>query len=136
MSSFIASRIGRVPGRSRIDVVLTAARVLAASVFLLAASTKMAGLVSSVDAFERLGLEQWFGYVAAPIEVVGAVLLLVRDFAVFGAALLAAIMGCAWLLHVAVLDGSAVAPFVLCATMLVLWRLLRGRSPAGTPVRP
>ncbi len=102
-------------------------QILLAVIYLAAASAKLAGLPMMVDVFAQIGLGQWFRYVTAAVEIVGAIALVVPGFAVGGAALLGVTMICAVAAHVVFLHSSPVPPLVLLVLdAIVLW-LRRGQ---------
>ncbi|MFT8670340.1 DoxX family protein [Acetobacter orientalis] len=97
-------------------------QVLLALIFLAAASAKIAGVSIMVDTFQRIGVGQWFRYLTAIVEIVGAIALLAPAFTVIGAILLAATMAAAIVAHLTVLTTSFVPALVLLVLLLsVLW---------------
>jgi uncharacterized membrane protein YphA (DoxX/SURF4 family) len=95
--------------------VLWGLQALAAVVFLAAGGAKFAGVQQMVDVFNLIGIGQWFRYVTAAFEVVGAIALLTPRFSGFGAALLAWAMLCAVVAHLVVLGGSSIPAIILFA---------------------
>ena len=67
---------------------LWALRVLAAFIFLPAAALKLVGYPMLVHFFDLAGLGQWLRYVAAFVEIVGGVAVLMPRYSKSGAALL------------------------------------------------
>jgi Na+/H+-translocating membrane pyrophosphatase len=62
--------------RSRsVTVALSTLQVLAAGMFFLAGTSKLAGTAAMVQVFDMIGVGQWFRYVAGSVDVVSAVLL-------------------------------------------------------------
>ena len=51
-------------------------KLVLAALFLITGGAKLAGLPAMVEVFERVGLGQWFRYLAGILEVSGAALLL------------------------------------------------------------
>jgi putative oxidoreductase len=86
-----------------------------------------------VQAFEAIGIGQWFRYLTGAIEVVSAILLLIPSLALFGAAALALTMVGAVIAHVFILGGgAAMAIILLAATVAIVgirkdetWSVLR-----------
>ncbi len=72
-------------GRTRTLWVL---RVLAAFIFLPAAALKLAGFPMLVHFFDLVGVGQWLRYVAALVEIVGGIAVLMPRYSWQGAALL------------------------------------------------
>jgi putative oxidoreductase len=95
--------------------VLWGLQALAAIVFLAAGGVKFVGVQQMVDVFNLIGIGQWFRYVTAAFEVVGAIALLTPRFSGFGAALLAWVMFCAMITHLIVLPGSPIPSIILLA---------------------
>jgi uncharacterized membrane protein YphA (DoxX/SURF4 family) len=90
--------------------------------FLFAGSLKLAGVPLMVQAFEVIGLGQWFRYFTGGLEVISAVLLLVPSLAFFGALALVATMVGAILAHLFIIGGSPAVPSVLlAATASIAW---------------
>lgn len=103
-------------------------QVVGAAMFLLAGTSKLAGVTPMVRMFEVIGIGQWFRYVTGTIEVVSPVLLLVPSLALFGALALAATMVGAILTHLFIVGGSPAVPMVLLAvTTTIAWARRSGR---------
>ena len=66
-----------------------------------------------VAAFEKIGVGQWFRYLTAILEVIGAIGLLIPSYTFYAAALLATVMVGAVIAHLAILGGSPAAALVL-----------------------
>jgi len=99
--------------------------VLLTLVFLAAAGAKLAGVPMMVANFDKIGFGQWFRYVTAILEIVGAVALWVPRMRFFGAVLLAIIMIGAVTAHLTALGTNPMPPivlFVLSATVAWLRR--------------
>jgi hypothetical protein len=86
---------------------------LAAFAFLAAGGSKLASAAAMVEMFAKIGAGQWFRYLTGTLEVIGAVALLARRTAFYGAVLLATVMVGAIVTHLAVLGGSPVPALVL-----------------------
>lgn len=71
-----------------------------AAVFLLSGAAKLAGLEFEIQAFERWGYPQWFMYLSAAIEIIGAIGLLIPRLSILAAACLALYMSGAVGTHV------------------------------------
>ncbi len=103
-------------------------QVLIVAMFLFAGSLKLTGAPSMVQAFDLLGLGQWFRFATGAIEVVSAALLLVPGLALYGAVAAAVTMTGAVIAHAAVLPGSPVPAAVLfAAAVSVIWIRRSGR---------
>jgi putative oxidoreductase len=118
--------IGRTSERaapSRLKrAALLAAQIATAGMFLLAGTSKLAGVAAMVQLFDAIGVGQWFRYVTGTIEVVSAVLLLVPSLAFFGAVALAVTMVVAILTHLFIVGGNPVpATALLVATTAIAW---------------
>lgn len=97
-------------------------QVILATVFLAAAGAKLAGVPIMVETFEQIGFGQWFRFLTALVEIIGAVALLTPRLAVFGAALLGATMFFAVLAHLTTLDTSAApAAALMMLCLIVVW---------------
>jgi uncharacterized membrane protein YphA (DoxX/SURF4 family) len=102
--------------------VLLWLRIAVSLMFIFAALPKLAGAPPSVQAFEAIGLGQWFRYATGLLELSGASLLLVPSLAAFGAAVLASVLIGAIATHALVLGGSALPAFaLLVATATIGW---------------
>ena len=97
-------------------------QVLLALIFFTAAITKIVGVPMMVDTFERIGVGQWFRFLVAAVEIVGAIMMLVPTFNVIGAAILAATMAGAIVAHLSVLTTSFIPALILLVLLLsILW---------------
>ena len=97
-------------------------QISAASMFLAAGLSKLAGATAMVQMFDAVGVGQWFRYVTGSIEVTAALMLLVPGLAFFGALALAAVMLGAIGTHLFVIGGNPSMPVVLlAATVYVAW---------------
>jgi putative oxidoreductase len=109
------------------SVALWVIRGLLALAFVAAGGAKLYGVPMLVEEFQHIGLGQWFRYVTGGLEIVGAILLLLPQKAVFGALLLICIMVGAVITHLFVIGGSAVPAIVLLALNAVVAYAERGR---------
>jgi uncharacterized membrane protein YphA (DoxX/SURF4 family) len=99
-------------------------RILLALAFGAAGVAKLAGVPQMVQVFDAIGFGQWFRYLTAVVEIVGAVLLLVPAAGFFGGLLLAATMVCAVATHLMLIGGNPAPAVVLGAlAAFVAWRL-------------
>jgi hypothetical protein len=101
-----------------LSVVLTLA-------FLGAAGAKLAGVPMMVANFDKIGFGQWFRYVTAIIELVGAVALWAPRARFSGAILLAIVMVGAVVAHLTALGTNptpAIVLFLVAATVAWLRR--------------
>ena len=88
-------------------------QALSALAFLATAAYKLSGAPAIVAEFETIGLGQWFRYLTAVLEVLGAVALLLPRSAFYGAALLATVMVGALIAHAAILGMAAAMPAII-----------------------
>ena len=104
------------------NAVVWTLQALAAVLFLIAGTSKLAGVPVQVQLFGVIGIGQWFRYVTGTIEVVGAVLLFVPSLALFAALALAATMVGAIITHLFIVGGNpAMAILLLAATTTIAW---------------
>jgi putative oxidoreductase len=104
------------------EAVVWTLQALAAALFLLAGTSKLAGVPGQVQLFGAIGIGQWFRYVTGTIEVIGAVLLFVPSLAVFAALALAATMVGAIITHLFIVGGNpAMAIVLLAAATTIAW---------------
>jgi putative oxidoreductase len=109
------------PGKA-LNIVLWTLQVLVALAFVAAGSGKLLGSPDMIALFGVVGIGQWFRYVTGSLEVLGALLLVVPGKTVFGAVLLACVMGGAVVAHLTVLHTAPTAPLVLLAlTAMMAW---------------
>src|SRR6266550_3350204 len=94
-------------------IALWIVQVATAAMFLLAGSSKLAGVPAMVGLFDAIGIGQWFRYLTGSIEVVSAILLLIPSLAFFGALLLVPTMVGAVVTHVFIVGGNPAPAFVL-----------------------
>src|SRR3954467_13702966 len=86
-----------------IPAVLWTIQAVTAAMFLAAGISKLTGVPAMVQAFEVIGVGQWFRYLTGGIEVVAAVLILIPSLASIGALALAATMIGAIITHLFIL---------------------------------
>ena len=97
-------------------------RIIVALAFLAAGGAKLAGAPMMVEIFNHIGVGQWFRYVTAGCEIVGALLILAPRTAIYGAALLTCVMVGALFCHFVVLGGNPLpAAVLLLLNLVVLW---------------
>ena len=111
----------RQRGRASL-VALWVTQVALAVMFLMAGSSKLAGVPAMVSLFDAIGLGQWFRYVTGVIELTAGIALLVPSAAIFGALLLIPTMLGAIVTNVFVVPASPVMPLLLLlAAAAVAW---------------
>jgi putative oxidoreductase len=115
--------------RSRAGTItLWTVQIATAAMFLLAGSSKLAGVPAMVGLFDAIGIGQWFRYLTGSIEVVSAILLLIPSLAFFGALLLVPTMVGAVVTHLFIVGGNPTPAFVLgVAAAAIAWTRRRGR---------
>ncbi len=69
------------PRRRAVTVTLWTAQVLLGAVFVSVALAKLAGVPTSVEAFNQIGLGQWFRYATGTVELAGGIGLLIPRLA-------------------------------------------------------
>ena len=99
----------------------------AAGLFLFSGTAKLIGHPVMVQLFAAIGVGQWFRYVTGGVEVIGAILLLVPSFALFGALALAVTMAGAIITHLFVVGGNPAVPLVLLGVTGTIARARRIR---------
>lgn len=87
----------------RRHALLLAARLLMALVFLVEGADKFSSSRLWIRVFNEIGWGQWFRYFTGVVEIVGALLLLVPQTALIGAALLICTMFGALMVHLFVM---------------------------------
>ncbi|HSI28074.1 MAG: DoxX family protein [Methylophilus sp.] len=100
-------------------------QVLLALAFLAAAGAKLASVPMLVEEFNLIGLGQWLRYVAAIVEIIGAIALLTPGFAAYGALWLAITMFFATLAHLFAMHNDPTPALVLLVLNLVVFWLRR-----------
>ena len=104
------------------NVGLWALQIVTAAAFLMAGFGTLSGYPMMVETFDKIGIGQWFRYVAGAIEVASGILLLIPRMALVGAALLVCTMIGAVLSHLLLIGGSPVPALVLlCFAAIILW---------------
>lgn len=117
------------------NITLWVLQSLTAAVFLMSGFPKFLGLQVVIEAFDKIGLGQWFRFFTGGVEVVAAVLLLIPRLSPVGALLLVCTMVGAVIAHLTVLGGSPVGAIILLlVNAVILWgrrdtlkRLLPGK---------
>lgn len=117
------------PGKAA-NIVSWILQIVLALVFFAAGCAKLAGVPMMVETFDHVGVGQWFRYVTAVVEIVGAIALLAPGYAVLGAALLSATMVGAIIAHLTVIPTSFAPALVLLVLLLVILRLRRYQATA------
>jgi uncharacterized membrane protein YphA (DoxX/SURF4 family) len=100
-------------------------QVLLALAFLAAAGAKLASVPMLVEEFNLIGLGQWLRYMAAIVEIIGAIALLTPRFAAYGALWLAITMFFATLAHLFAMHNNPAPALVLLVLNLVVFWLRR-----------
>jgi putative oxidoreductase len=88
--------------------------------FIGAGCAKIYGPPAMVAEFDAVGLGQWFRYLTAALEIIGAVLLLTPKTTGFGALLLAGICGGAFFAQLFALHGDIIHPIVMGVILLAI----------------
>jgi putative oxidoreductase len=96
-----------------LNVTLWVFQILLAAAFLAAGGAKFTNSPDMVEAFQKIGIGQWFRYLTGSLEVLGAIGLLIPRLTFYGAALLAWIMLCAVITCLAILGTSPVPALAL-----------------------
>jgi len=86
---------------------------LLTAAFVMAGTAKFIGVEMMVQAFDALGIGQWFRYATGVIEFGGAALLWIKGREAIGAGLLTCTMIGAVLSHVFILGPSAIPALIL-----------------------
>jgi uncharacterized membrane protein YphA (DoxX/SURF4 family) len=109
-----------------VNLTLWLLQGLLAVMFLYSGASKFSARgIFWIELFARIGMGEWFRYFTGSLEVVCAVLLLIRRTSAIAAALLACAMAGAILTHLFILrDGyAAVLPgFPLAILIAVAWK--------------
>lgn len=116
------------PGRGSRIALRVLQGALAVFFLLAAAVPKLIGEATAVQAFDDIGLGQWFRYLVGALELAGAVGLVVPRLARPAALGLAAVMVGAIFTNLFVIDGGplTLTPAILLVLLLVV---ARGRRP-------
>src|SRR3984957_2427458 len=112
--SNIDLQVGARPGKVG-RVVLWAAKIALASIFMATGASKILGVQQLVDGFALIGIGQWFRYFTGAIEVSGALLLLWPLTSAFGALILLAVSVGAFFVQLLIMHGDVVHTLVLVA---------------------
>jgi len=102
------------------NIALWVLQVLAAGMFLMAGSGKLAGSEQMTATFNTIGLGQWFRYFTGGIEVLSAVLLLIPSLSGIGALLMVGTMIGAVATHLFILGGTAIPAAVLLVVTAII----------------
>ena len=103
-------------------IVILVLQILLTAAFVLAGGSKLAGVPAMVQAFDKLGLGQWFRYLTACLEILGAIGLWIPRWSVFAALLLCCVMVGAVAAHLLRIGGTPTAALVLLALAgCVVW---------------
>ena len=95
---------------------------LLTAAFLIAGGAKLASALAMVQSFDKLGFGQWFRYLTACLEILGAVGLWIPRASVFAALLLFCVMVGAVAAHRLVLGGDPTPALILLAMSgCVVW---------------
>jgi uncharacterized membrane protein YphA (DoxX/SURF4 family) len=109
-----------------VNLTLWVLQGLLAVMFLYSGASKFSARgIFWIELFARIGMGEWFRYFTGSLEVVCAVLLLIRRTSAIAAALLACAMSGAILTHLFILrDGYAVVlpGFPLAILIAVAWK--------------
>jgi putative oxidoreductase len=105
------------------NIALWILQILSAVVFLIAGFSKLSGSPLMIEAFDRIGLGQWFRYFTGAVEIIAAVLLLVPRTIATGALLLVCTMFGAIAAHLFVFHDSPLVPLVLLVfNVFIFWK--------------
>ncbi|MGG7518740.1 DoxX family protein [Allorhizobium undicola] len=105
-------------------------QVLLALAFFAAAAAKLAGAPMMVENFAQIGLGQFFRYITAGVEIIGAVALLLPRLTALGGLWLSATMLGATIAHLTRLHTSPAPALVLLFLCLVVVALRREQIQA------
>ena len=111
-------------------------RFVVGLIFVAAGIAKLARVPAAIKVFSDLGSGSWFLYLTAVVEIVGAILVMVRGTAAYGGILLGCTMASAALVRITLVGGSAIpAVILLIANLVIVWihrnDLLRGSRRTG-----
>src|SRR5258708_231088 len=105
-----------------INVGLWILQIGAAGMFLMAGFAKLSGDPQMVGMFDAIGFGQWFRYLTASFEVLGAILLLVPRLSGLGALLLVGTMLGAVATHIFIIGGNPLpATILLIVVGIIAW---------------
>lgn len=112
--------------RASKNIMLWAAQILLAVMFVFAAMPKLASAHSTVAMFGQIGAGQWLRYLVGTAELAGAIGLLIPRLSGLAAAGLAADMAGASVVNIAALHSAAVALTIpLCVALTLIARARR-----------
>jgi putative oxidoreductase len=121
-NSVVAQYAGESRSSRALHITFWILQGLLAGAFLMAGTTKLTNAQMQVVIFERIGLGQWFRYFTGALEVIGAILVLVRRTAGLGATLLGMILVGAVDIHLLITGGNPVPSVVLLViAVAVVW---------------
>src|ERR1700722_20578635 len=129
--SNIDLQVGARPGKVG-RVVLWAAKIALASIFMATGASKILGVQQLVDGFALIGIGQWFRYFTGAIEISGALLLLWPRTSAIGALILLAVSIGVLFLQFFIMHGDVVHTLVVAA--LRGWRVWGGRGALETRI--
>jgi putative oxidoreductase len=107
------------PSRSKV-IGFWVLKVVFGLAFMAAGGAKIYGPPAMVAEFDAVGLGQWFRYLTGTLEIIGAILLLMPGTTGFGALLLAAICGGAFLAQLFALHGDIIHAIVMALVLLAI----------------
>lgn len=96
-------------------ILILILQILLTAAFLLAGGAKLAGVPAMVQAFDKLGMGQWFRYLTAWLEILGAIGLWIPRWSVYAALLLCCVMLGAVAAHLLRMGGNPTGALVLLA---------------------
>ena len=112
---------------ARREIVLWAAQILLAALFIFAGSSKLLGVKEQVESFQTIGFGQWFRYVTGTCELAGAIGLLIPRLSGLAALGLVGVMIGATLTNLFLLPGMAGAALMTVFLGAVLGLIARAR---------
>ncbi len=121
--------IGTTPAARRSRLVDWSLRLILALVFLYQGLDKFGSRRLWIRVFSEIGVGQWFRYATAAVEIIGAILVMIRKATAVAVTLLACTMVCALLTQVAIIGvgPQTVLVGVLIALILAVgWRRRQG----------
>jgi putative oxidoreductase len=95
-------------------------KILLSISFLGAGGAKLAGLPAMVSEFDIVGLGQWFRYLTAALEIIGAITLLAPRTTPIGALLLAVVCIGAFFAQLLALHGDVVHTVIMAAVLFAI----------------
>lgn len=119
-------------------VAIWALRIVLGIAFTYVAATKLTGTGNTVQYFAAIGWGQWFRFLTGSVDLVGAVLLFVPRWTLYGAIALACSVGLGAVISLTVLHGDpkwgapvmVVVPAILASLAAVLAWLTRPNQSA------